>query len=170
MLSGMNSVSPSAVQYVGGVMQEELVESRRQQPLERQGSFGLRPAPTTEPGREANGEPDELDKLKSKLMTAWNNVKYGLYLVFEEECVGAALMFIGFRLRFLYYVLVYIPYLLFNLYIHNLLSLVKSVFLWLTCWKQHEKHLKYPNSALSICYYTNFTFKCSSFCRLDCQI
>nr|XP_033938225.1 cysteine protease ATG4D isoform X2 [Pseudochaenichthys georgianus] len=73
----MNSVSPSAVQYVGVVMQEELVETRRPQPLERQGSFGLRPAPTTEPGREANGEPDELDKLKSKLMTAWNNVKYG---------------------------------------------------------------------------------------------
>lgn len=122
VLSGMNSVSPSAVQYVGVVMQEELVESRRPQPLERQGSFGLRPAPTTEPGREANGEPDELDKLKSKLMTAWNNVKYGLYLVFEEECVGAALMFIGFWLRFLY-VCMYIQY-----YTYSLLSLVKSVF------------------------------------------
>lgn len=76
----MNSVSPSAVQYVGGVMQDELVESQRQQPLERQGSFGLRPAQTPDPSREATGEPDEMDKLKAKLMSAWNSVKYGLYL------------------------------------------------------------------------------------------
>ncbi|KAM6942039.1 cysteine protease atg4da isoform 2-T2 [Lycodopsis pacificus] len=73
----MNSVSPSAVQYVGGVMQDELVESQRQQPLERQGSFGLRPAQTPDPSREATGEPDEMDKLKAKLMSAWNSVKYG---------------------------------------------------------------------------------------------
>ncbi|XP_075946256.1 cysteine protease atg4da isoform X1 [Anarhichas minor] len=73
----MNSVSPSAVQYVGGVMQDELVESQRQQPLERQGSFGLRPAQTPDASREATGEPDEMDKLKAKLMSAWNNVKYG---------------------------------------------------------------------------------------------
>ena len=81
----MNSVSPSAVQYVGGVMQDELVESRRQQPLERQGSFGLR-MPQTDPSREATEEPDEMDKLKAKLMSAWNNVKYGLFLVTKEEC------------------------------------------------------------------------------------
>uniref|UniRef100_A0A8C2WQD7 Cysteine protease n=1 Tax=Cyclopterus lumpus TaxID=8103 RepID=A0A8C2WQD7_CYCLU len=73
----MNSVSPSAAQYVGGVMQDELAEHRRQQPLERQGSFGLRAAQTPDPGREATVEPDEMDKLKAKLMSAWNNVKYG---------------------------------------------------------------------------------------------
>uniref|UniRef100_A0A8C4ELP0 Cysteine protease n=1 Tax=Dicentrarchus labrax TaxID=13489 RepID=A0A8C4ELP0_DICLA len=73
----MNTVSPSAAQYVGGVMQEELVENRRQQPLERQGSFGLRSPQTPDPSREATGEPDEMDKLKAKLMSAWNNVKYG---------------------------------------------------------------------------------------------
>ena len=74
----MNSVSPSAAQYIGGVMQDELVDSRRQ-PLERQGSFGLRPPQTPDPSREASGEPDEMDKLKAKLMSAWNNVKYGWY-------------------------------------------------------------------------------------------
>ncbi|XP_060943014.1 cysteine protease atg4da [Limanda limanda] len=78
----MNSVSPCTAQYIGGVMQDELVENRRQQqqqqqPMERQGSFGLRPPQTPDPGREAVGEPDEIDKLKAKLMSAWNNVKYG---------------------------------------------------------------------------------------------
>jgi len=82
---GMNSVSPSAAQYAGGVMQDELAESRRQQPLERQGSFGLRAEQTPDPGREVTVEPDEMDKLKAKLMSAWNNVKYGVY--FKEECL-----------------------------------------------------------------------------------
>lgn len=83
----MNSVSPSAAQYIGGVMQDELVETRRQQPLDRQGSFGLRPQQTPDLSREATGEPDEMDKLKAKLMSAWNNVKYGLCSVLKEECV-----------------------------------------------------------------------------------
>lgn len=74
----MNSVSPSAAQYVGGVMQDELVENRRQHPFEQQGSFGPRPPPTLESNRDATGEPDEMDKLKAKLMSAWNNVKYGM--------------------------------------------------------------------------------------------
>lgn len=77
----MNSVSPSAAQYVGGVMQDELMEGRRQQqqPLDRQGSFGLRTPQTLDPSsRDATGEPDEMDRLKAKLMSAWNNVKYGL--------------------------------------------------------------------------------------------
>uniref|UniRef100_H3CG07 Cysteine protease n=1 Tax=Tetraodon nigroviridis TaxID=99883 RepID=H3CG07_TETNG len=65
----MNSVSPSAAQYVTGVMQDEVVENQRPQPLEHQGGF--------DPGRELTGEPDEMDKLKAKLMSAWNNVKYG---------------------------------------------------------------------------------------------
>ncbi|XP_056265979.1 cysteine protease atg4da [Pseudoliparis swirei] len=73
----MNSVSPSAAQYAGGVMQDELAESRRQQPLERQGSCGLRAEQTPDPGQEVTVEPDEMDKLKAKLMSAWNNVKYG---------------------------------------------------------------------------------------------
>uniref|UniRef100_A0A673D1G0 Cysteine protease n=1 Tax=Sphaeramia orbicularis TaxID=375764 RepID=A0A673D1G0_9TELE len=73
----MNSVSPSAVQYVGGVMQDELVETRRQQPPERQSSYSHRPPQTADPSRETSGEPDEMDKLKAKLMSAWNNVKYG---------------------------------------------------------------------------------------------
>ncbi|KAE8300055.1 Cysteine protease ATG4D [Larimichthys crocea] len=76
----MNSVSPSAAQYVGGVMQDELMEGRRQQqqPLDRQGSFGLRTPQTLDPSsRDATGEPDEMDRLKAKLMSAWNNVKYG---------------------------------------------------------------------------------------------
>lgn len=73
----MNSVSPSAAQYSdkGGVMQDELVESRRQQPMERQSSFGLRSPQTPDPR-----EPDEVDKLKVKLMSVWNNVKYGLLI------------------------------------------------------------------------------------------
>ncbi|XP_041838461.1 cysteine protease ATG4D [Melanotaenia boesemani] len=73
----MNPVSPSAAQYVGVVMLDEQVEGRRQQHLERQGSFGLRPPQIQDASREAAGEPDEMDRLKAKLMSAWNNVKYG---------------------------------------------------------------------------------------------
>lgn len=73
----MNSVSPSAAQYVGNVMQDELAEERRQQPLERQGSFGLRLPPAADSSRESAGEPDDMDKLKAKIMSTWNNIKYG---------------------------------------------------------------------------------------------
>ncbi|CAL9700352.1 unnamed protein product [Knipowitschia caucasica] len=64
----MNSVSPSAAQYVGGVMQDEPLDIHR-----HQGSHGPRPDPT----RDAAEEPDEVDKLKAKFVSVWNNVKYG---------------------------------------------------------------------------------------------
>lgn len=68
----MNSVSPSAAQYVGGVMQDELVDMRRQQ-----GTFVSRPSQIPDSTRDTAEEPDEVDKLKSKFISAWNNVKYG---------------------------------------------------------------------------------------------
>ncbi|XP_072319330.1 cysteine protease atg4da [Eucyclogobius newberryi] len=68
----MNSVSPSAVQYVGGVMQDELMDIRRQQDR-----FGPRPSHNPDPTRETAEEPDEVDKLKAKFISVWNNVKYG---------------------------------------------------------------------------------------------
>ncbi|XP_053711054.1 cysteine protease atg4da-like [Synchiropus splendidus] len=71
----MNSVSPSAAQYVGGTMQSQLMDSRRLP--EQPGSCGARQPQNLDSGREATGEPDEVDKLKAKLMSAWNNVKYG---------------------------------------------------------------------------------------------
>ncbi|KAM6972056.1 cysteine protease atg4da [Aplochiton taeniatus] len=77
----MNSVSPSAVQYVGGVVvPEEPKEPQRshQRSLEPEGSsFGHRQGLPPENNRDVTGEPDEVDKLKAKLMSAWNNVKYG---------------------------------------------------------------------------------------------
>lgn len=85
----MNSVSPTATQYVTGGMQDELVETRRQQPLEHQGNFGPRLPQPTDEGREMTGEPDEMDKLKAKLMSAWNNVKYGLSLSLLGWCLSA---------------------------------------------------------------------------------
>ncbi|XP_032419863.1 cysteine protease atg4da isoform X2 [Xiphophorus hellerii] len=73
----MNSVSPSAAQYMGVVMQDEQVESRRPPSLERQGSFGFRGPQASDASRDTAREPDEMDKVKAKLMSAWNNVKYG---------------------------------------------------------------------------------------------
>ncbi|XP_052359110.1 cysteine protease atg4da-like isoform X2 [Oncorhynchus keta] len=88
----MNSVSPSAVQYVGGVgvvCQEDTPQreetNRPQQPqlVDPGGGSGFGKRQGTDVGgggtRDATtaGEPDEVDKLKTKLMSAWNNVKYG---------------------------------------------------------------------------------------------
>lgn len=88
----MNSVSPTATQYVTAGMQDELAENRRQQPPpppELQGSCGPRRPQPAGAGREVTGEPDEVDKLKARLMSAWNNVKYGASLSPAGRCSSA---------------------------------------------------------------------------------
>lgn len=79
----MNSVSPSAAQYAGNMMQDEVAEDGRQQPLERQGSYGLRLPPAADSSRDSTGEPDDMDKLKAKIMSTWNNIKYGLCSILD---------------------------------------------------------------------------------------
>ncbi|XP_036413415.1 cysteine protease ATG4D [Colossoma macropomum] len=77
----MNSVSPSAAQYVGsGALHDDLVDGRRlpstsAQVLEPRSHFGH--ALLADSNKEGSGEPDEVDRLKLKIMSAWNNVKYG---------------------------------------------------------------------------------------------
>lgn len=74
----MNSVSPSAAQYLGNMMQDEVAEDGRQQPLEQQGSFSHRLPQAADPSKESTEEPDDMDKLKAKIMSTWNNIKYGV--------------------------------------------------------------------------------------------
>ncbi|XP_062865437.1 cysteine protease atg4da [Trichomycterus rosablanca] len=77
----MNSVTPSAAQYVrGGALHDDLFNGRGLSPpspplLEPSGHFsnGL----FNDVNKDASEEPDEVDRLKLKLMSAWNNVKYG---------------------------------------------------------------------------------------------
>ncbi|XP_026535440.1 cysteine protease ATG4D [Notechis scutatus] len=73
----MNSVSPTSVQYLS---QEELHHSDGRQFLNPRassqgGSYpGLFPRSVT---CSQYSEPDEVDKIKSKLLSTWNNMKYG---------------------------------------------------------------------------------------------
>lgn len=79
----MNSITPSSAQYVrGGSLPEDLFNGRGLSPSlpsppEPRGHFsnGL----LNDVSKDASDEPDEVDRLKLKFMSAWNNVKYGLY-------------------------------------------------------------------------------------------
>lgn len=81
----MNSVTPSSAQYArGGALHNDHVDGKRTP------SPSSPQVPETK-GHLSNGifadgagEPDEVDKLKLKLMSAWNNVKYGTYYRVER--------------------------------------------------------------------------------------
>lgn len=76
----MNSVTPGSAQYSrGGALHNDLADGKRLPPP---------PSPQVPEAKghfsngvlsDGAGEPDEVDKLKLKLMSAWNNVKYGAY-------------------------------------------------------------------------------------------
>ncbi|TRY92594.1 hypothetical protein DNTS_029256 [Danionella cerebrum] len=66
----MNSVSPSSLHYIAGsgANEEKASTPSRHHINHESVSDGI---------RESHGEPDEVDRLKAKFMSAWNNVKYG---------------------------------------------------------------------------------------------
>uniref|UniRef100_A0A6J0TM67 Cysteine protease n=1 Tax=Pogona vitticeps TaxID=103695 RepID=A0A6J0TM67_9SAUR len=74
----MNSVSPTSVQYLN---QDELRHSEGRQLFNPRASSQRGSNPGLFPGGRAaasqQSEPDEVDKIKSKLLSTWNNVKYG---------------------------------------------------------------------------------------------
>nr|XP_008102012.1 PREDICTED: cysteine protease ATG4D [Anolis carolinensis] len=74
----MNSVSPTSVQYLS---QDELRHSEGKQLFNPRASSQGRTYSGLFPGGAAarcqQSEPDEVDKIKSKLLSTWNNVKYG---------------------------------------------------------------------------------------------
>ncbi|KAF6092352.1 autophagy related 4D cysteine peptidase [Phyllostomus discolor] len=78
----MNSVSPAAAQYKSGSPDDaRRPEGRRTRGPRGPDPNGLAPSGASGPALgspgAASGEPDEVDKFKAKLLTAWNNVKYG---------------------------------------------------------------------------------------------
>ncbi|KAM5193625.1 cysteine protease ATG4D [Mantella aurantiaca] len=66
----MNSVSPAAAQYGSPGSRRKADVLGNLAGHQEQAKMGYQ-------GPSRDGETDEVDKLKSKLMTAWNNVKYG---------------------------------------------------------------------------------------------
>ncbi|XP_063150561.1 cysteine protease ATG4D isoform X2 [Candoia aspera] len=73
----MNSVSPTSVQYLS---QEELRHSDGRQLFNPRASSQGGSYPGLFPRSSAcsqHSEPDEVDKIKSKLLSTWNNMKYG---------------------------------------------------------------------------------------------
>ncbi|XP_055975867.1 cysteine protease ATG4D [Sorex fumeus] len=78
----MNSVSPAAAQYRSGSPEDaRRPEARRPRGPRGPDPNGLGPSGASgsapDSGGAAREEPDEVDKLKAKFLTAWNNVKYG---------------------------------------------------------------------------------------------
>uniref|UniRef100_UPI00398ED032 cysteine protease ATG4D-like isoform X2 n=1 Tax=Pristiophorus japonicus TaxID=55135 RepID=UPI00398ED032 len=72
----MNSVSPSSVQYLQS--QEDLCPLDSQRQLHPRSSEHVNSWNGCDSAEKPQqNEPDEVDKIKAKLMTAWNNVKYG---------------------------------------------------------------------------------------------
>lgn len=77
----MNSVTPNAAPYVStGALHDDTVNGRRLPASsvpahEPRGHFSN--GFVSEGNMEGSVEPDEVDRLKLKLMSAWNNVKYG---------------------------------------------------------------------------------------------
>ncbi|CAH2273087.1 cysteine protease ATG4D [Pelobates cultripes] len=66
----MNSVSPTAVQYGSPEASRRTLGHKNPSSRNDQTKMGSE-------GASRDGEADEVDKIKSKLLTAWNNVKYG---------------------------------------------------------------------------------------------
>ncbi|XP_041032987.1 cysteine protease ATG4D isoform X2 [Carcharodon carcharias] len=73
----MNSVSPSSAQYIQSREDLRPSDSIRQLlpgPSDHENRWNSHCSSAEKPQQ---NEPDEVDKIKAKLMTAWNNVKYG---------------------------------------------------------------------------------------------